>query len=268
MPGVIVACRLRVADCEVVVTVDAAGGDNRQTEVAAAIDAVATDIGLLTADALRAGWALVGDPTWQTTTASALVATPSPTQAWLDGNQKPDPQLQPTAPPPPPQTADVGPSLGQVLHSVVRCSRRNPSPPSPAVTAKALPAALTAVSAAPSARSAATASQDQSSAGAAAADADWDQRLAAAAAHGTEVAAAALRERRQPPWAPPLAPPLRNRVWAAVGDLPQHNGLYCLWEGAASVALQSGCVVRGFPSLAEARAFAKATGCDVPDRRR
>ena len=68
--SIVEACRLSIAGCIVVITVDSAGGLDRQREVVDAVVAIQTDVALLAVDALRAGtqqhadgWALVEPPT-------------------------------------------------------------------------------------------------------------------------------------------------------------------------------------------------------------
>lgn len=88
--------------------------------------------------------------------------------------------------------------------------------------------------------------------------------MAAAKAYGELVAAAVAA--REPPPAPVVwEAPLRNNVWAAVGG--EQQGFYSKWSGAAEKALAT-CTVRGWPSLAEARAFAEGVGFpELADRR-
>ena len=104
-------------------------------------------------------------------------------------------------------------------------------------------------------------------------DRAWPQRLADAEEHGAAVAAA-LAAGRPVPKAAPLPPPLRSRVWAAVGGVPEMAGLYARWQpgdrqrGAAEAAAHAPpSTVRGYPSLAEALAFARGAGTVLPDRR-
>jgi hypothetical protein len=104
-------------------------------------------------------------------------------------------------------------------------------------------------------------------------DRAWPQRLADAEEHGAAVAAA-LAAGRPVPKAAPLPPPLRSRVWAAVGGVPEMAGLYARWQpgdrqrGAAEAAAHAPpSTVRGYLSLAEALAFARGAGAVLPDRR-
>ncbi len=231
-----------------IITVDGTGGADRQREVADALAAVQTDVALLAVDALRTatqqhadGWALVDPP--------GVVTTPAPppahredlpvprTRAWLDA-------VQASGGPPPPPLQGM-PTLDLVAP---------PPPPPQATTAKA-PAASPAVAVGTAALAAPGATDAR----------DWEQRLAFATASGAAVAAA-LAAGVAPPAPPKWTLPLRNRVWAAVGGLPAHVGIYGTWTNGGERAAAS-CAVWGFPSLGEAKAFAQGVGIELPDRR-
>jgi hypothetical protein len=66
-----------------------------------------------------------------------------------------------------------------------------------------------------------------------------------------------------------LPPPLRSRLWVAVGGESERRGIYSRWENGAATAREGTvpCVVIGYPSLAEAKEFLRGAGLEVPDRR-
>jgi hypothetical protein len=240
--SVVEACRLSIGGCTVIITVDGTGGAGRQREVADALAAVQTDVALLAVDALRTTWVLADPPGVAATPKSPPPAhredVPVPrTRAWLDAVQASG------GPPPPPAqglpTLDPG---------------APPPPPPQATTAKAPAASPTvAIGAAAPAAPGTTNARD------------WEQRLEFATASGAAVAAA-LAAGVAPPAPPKWTLPLRNRVWAAVGGLPAHVGIYGIWANGAERAATS-CAVWGFPSLGEAKAFAQGVGVELPDRR-
>ena len=75
--------------------------------------------------------------------------------------------------------------------------------------------------------------------------------------------------RQPPPHAPLMPPPLRSRLWVAVGGEPERDGIYSRWENGAAAAREGSppCVVIGYPSLSEVKEFLRGAGLDVPDRR-
>jgi hypothetical protein len=244
-----VACRLSIGGCSVVVTVDDAGGADRQREVADALAAVQTDLALLAVDALRTatqqhaeGWAVADPPAVSTTPAPVpglLEDLPLPrTRAWLDAVQ-----ASGGPPPPPPQGM---PALELAV----------PPPPPPKAPMAEAPAASSAVASGTTTPTAPGATDAH----------EWEERLAFATTSGAAVAAALAAE-VAPPAPPKWTLPLRNRVWAAVGGLPTHVGIYGTWSNGGEEAAAS-CAVWGFPSLGEAKAFAQGFGVELPDRRR
>ncbi len=265
---------MNIAGCTVVVSVDSDGGLERQVEVLAAVRAVERDFALLTVDALRVGavveaWEVVdGDAASSSLGGPAAAAPPvakgGATQAWLAavkasggppplpaGGPGPDPLVPP--PPPPPATAAHPAPLGAAAGPAASAGPA----PSPA-RAKTMPAVPT-TAAADQAHPATPTYHPE----------DWDARLAAAEEHGAAVAEA-LAAHRVPPSQLVHPSPLRNRVWAAVGGAAERVGLYSRWDHGAETALRGAlpCTVRGFPSLAEARAFARGAGvAELPDRR-
>ena len=236
-----VACRLSIAGCGVTITVDAAAGEMRQDRVATAIEQNIDEFARIAIASLRrttpslAEWTVVEPPTL-------------------------------AAPPPPPATPTPVPAVLLV-----------PPPAPPIAVVHADPAAWPKVAAptapqrkAPPGTPGFAAAPPMAGLAQAQADRDWDARLAVAQAHGAAVAAAlAARPPSCVPKAPPMPPPLRNRVWAAVGGTPELAGFYSRWEdgAAAAAAHQPPCVVRGVASLAEARAFADGAGATLADRR-
>ena len=100
--------------------------------------------------------------------------------------------------------------------------------------------------------------------------ADWARRLAAARALGKSMVPH-LEGGTNPPAPKPHPPPLRNRCWAVLrGRRPSDKGIYSKWTPGAADAIAGATapVVRGFPSLAEARAFMEGAGCPAADLRR
>jgi hypothetical protein len=222
-------------------------------------------VALLAVDALRAGsqqhadgWALVEPPTLAVAPAPPPArpeALPLPkTRAWLDAVQASGgpPPLPPTGmpaadfavPPPPPPKAALAPAptaapamaSGAVAQAVEETTPRHDTPAAVGAQRGGLASAR-----------------------------DWEQRLAFATTSGAAVAAA-LAAGVVPPPPPKWTLPLRNRVWAAVGGLPAHVGIYSTWTDGGERAATS-CAVWGFPSLAEAKAFAQGAGVELPDRR-
>jgi hypothetical protein len=227
-----------------VVTVDGSGGLERQNEVVAAVRASVAEIASVVVVALRAAtpelaeWDVVDDTTGMALGSSGA-APPAPHPAWTAA-------VTASGGPPPRTQASVG------------ASPKEPPPPPPLVVPrKAPPASPTEASAkAPGGPGLAEVQANR----------DWEQRLAGAAEHGAAVAAAHARG-GPAPTAPPHPPPLRSRYWVAVHGVPESAGLYGRWEGGAEVASKSGHTVRGYPSLAEARAFLQGAAVEVPDRR-
>ena len=278
------AWRMNIRGCSVTVLVGCDGGEENQSEVVDAVATVGPEVaGLVVAELRRTfeedtPWP-VGRPgaSAGSGTASAAAAPagsgaspaaaaaatpkprPSPTLAWLAGVAAsggpppgPPPDTEPgwVVPPPPPQ-------------------RKAPPPqPEPSVPQEAVAGLLPGAPAQePKARTAVppnTPACDPE---------DWEARLAAARAHGEEVAAALAATGKSPPQAP-HPPPLRNRVWAVVGGFgaraEAHVGLYFRWEGGADRAVHGphACVARGYPSLAEARVFCAGAGLADPIDRR
>ncbi len=246
--GDLVACRLNISGCNVTISVDAAGGDVLQDQVATAIDQQSGEFALLVIEALRAGTPGLAEvqPPAAAKAPSAGAGVPSPppplgaaSATW--GRRE-------TPPPPPPRAAAATGAAPGAAGSPKAPPPKTPGPGVPAAREAAMPRGTGLVQA-----------QE---------DRDWAVRLAAATAHGT-VVAAALRTGGAVPKAPPMPPPLRNRVWAAVGGDPALAGLYARWDGGAAAAADHlpPCVVRGWASLAEARAFAEGAGSELPDRR-
>ena len=97
---------------------------------------------------------------------------------------------------------------------------------------------------------------------------EFERRVATAKEHGVLLAAAGLAGRPEPA-APELPLGLRNRLWVAVGGAQDMVGIYRSFARGADRSLHGTppCVVRGFPSMAEARAFGSGMGVDLPDRR-
>ena len=227
-----------MAGCNVVVTVDAEGGAGRQADVVAAVNAIVTDFALLTVDALcnaatpDAGWAVVDPPALEPPPQPVPRLTTTPTAAWLrivehSGGPPPGP---------PPELAAAEAAF--------------PPPPPP-------PRAAASASASSPSPSGPAPSPEQH---------DWESRLAASLAHGTAVAMA-LTRRSPVPAALEWPPPLRNRIWVAVGGAPEAVGIYAKWNDcSALLRADPPCTVRAFPSLAEAKAFARGfVGRDAPD---
>jgi hypothetical protein len=98
---------------------------------------------------------------------------------------------------------------------------------------------------------------------------EFERRVTAAREHGVLLAAALLADRPEPA-TPELPLGLRNRLWVAVGGARDMVGIYRSFARGAdrSLHVPPSCVVGGFPSLAEARAFGSGMGVDLPDRRR
>ena len=98
---------------------------------------------------------------------------------------------------------------------------------------------------------------------------EFDRRVATAREHGAQLAAAWLAGRPEPA-APELPPGLRNRLWVAACGAQDMVGIYRSFAQGAdrSLHVTPACVVRGFPSMAEALAFGVGLGVDLPDRRR
>jgi hypothetical protein len=275
---------MNIRGCSVTILVDCDGGEENQSEVVAAVATVGPEVaGLVVAEIRRAfevdtPWP-VGRPGASTGSGAASAAAapagggaapaaaaaampkpgPSPTLAWLGAVAAsggpppgPSPDTEPgwVVPPPPPLRKAPPPQPGP---SVPQEAAARPSPSAPAQEPQA-PAAVPPT----------TPAYDPE---------DWDARLAAARAHGEEVAAALASTGKVPPQAP-HPPPLRNRVWAVVGGFgaraEAHVGLYSRWEGGAERAVHGphACVARGYPSLAEARVFCAGAGLADPIDRR
>lgn len=255
------ACSLNVGGCNITVLVDDAGGRRNQEEIVAVLEARVADVAAVVVAGLRAAappdeWSLVDDAVLGDGPATAATA------AWLEavkasGGPPPSPPTpggEVLVPPPPPKAAVgyAGPAPPRAMPKAI------PTVQNPIATwpHRVAGAAVLPHPATPTAD-----------------DRAWAQRLADATDHGAAVATA-LAAGQPAPKAPALPPPLRSRVWAAVGGAPEMVGLYARWQpvadqrGAAAAAAHAPpSTVRGYPSLAETLAFARGAGVVLPDRR-
>ena len=261
------ACSLNVGGCNITILVDDAGGRESQREIVAMLEARVADVAAMVEAGLRVAappddWSLVEDAVLDGGAAPARfsISTPPAPHPVASAVQMAAVKACGGAPPVPPTPVDEGVVPPPPPPAAIECAR--PAPPRAMV--KAFPTVAAAV-APPTADDRAWA-QIRPAGGVVEAS-----RLADATQHGTLVAmawAAGLPA----PKAPALPPPLRNRVWAAVGGAPEGVGLYARWQpmedqrGAATVAAQAYTVV-GYPSLAEALAFGRGAGVVLPDRR-
>ncbi len=271
---------MNIRGCSVTVVVDAEGGSDNQSEVAAAIVNVGQEMAALVVDEIRRNFekdtpwpAGHSDASADSAAASAAAAPavpkqrPAPTLAWLaavaaSGGPPPAPppgtEHGREVPPPPPPPAPLTGPPPQPVPTVASPEAAAESPADPPAREPMARAAR------PSSRPPAMPSYDPE---------DWEARLAAARAHGEAVRLALAATGKAPPQAP-HPPPLRNRVWAVVGGFgaraEEQVGLYGRWEGGAERTVDGphACVARGYPSLAEARTFCEGAGLHEPIDRR
>ena len=238
------ACRLNIAGCTIVISVSDDGGRDRQSDVLMAVRAVTHDFGRLTVAAL-------GD------------AYPSSAEDHSDGEP-------------------LGAAREQAAFNQWRWSRGvaanpasgGPPPPVPSKTGTADSAdapcsvAVPPLPPPPPASPRPAGERPQQSLK----EDKWGSTLTEAFAHGDAVAVA-LANGTEVPAALVWPPPQKTRIWVAVGCPPEAICIYGRWYGGAEHARYSDppCTIRGFPSVGEAKAFARGfvgrNGKELVDRR-